>query len=472
MPSAAGRGVVRYSTLRKRRFEEGGCDATKEGHVMSREDSIVGILLLVGLGSLTGTASSETYIVDQSGGGDFLTIQDAIDVAQDLDEILVRSGTYVENIDYSGKDLWIHSESGPDATIIDGSAGPGDTGTTVTFSGGESIVAKLEGFSVTGGHGTDYVDRNRGGGILCLNAAPTIFSCKIYGNTADGGAGFYGDNANPTIIECQFTNNSAASLGGAISNSSAGANYYIYECLFEDNSAGWGGGALHCDPCTGVIEDCEFRGNIADTGGAVSLGYGPGPSFRTCIFEDNQAVHSNGGAVRLREGSVEFEACLFVDNHADVDGGAIFATDPGAEVNLQSCTLYGNGAGRYGGNLAGYSTFFHCQNTIISFAVLGSGVYCTGSDAQFLCCDVYGNAGGDFEGGCGFGGENGNISMDPLFCNPGNGDFQLRDDSPCAPFSPPNSECDLIGALPVGCTAPTPTESVSWGRLKTTYEGH
>jgi len=45
----------------------------------------------------------------------------------------------------------------------------------------------------------------------------------------------------------------------------------------------------------------------------------------------------------------------------------------------------------------------------------------------------------------------GNISEDPIFCDPQNADFQLAANSPCTPFAPLNPECDLIGAWPVAC---------------------
>ena len=85
------------------------------------------------------------------------------------------------------------------------------------------------------------------------------------------------------------------------------------------------------------------------------------------------------------------------------------------------------------------------------------------------CCDLCGNSGGDWVG-CiedQFG-IRGNISEDPLFCGPDNGDLTLQDCSPCAPFSPPNPEGDLIGAWPVGCGG-TPTTRSTWGGVKALF---
>ena len=66
------------------------------------------------------------------------------------------------------------------------------------------------------------------------------------------------------------------------------------------------------------------------------------------------------------------------------------------------------------------------------------------------CTDLYANEAGDwvrqFDGWLG---RDGNISVDPIFCDFGNEDYTLRPHSPCAPDSQP--DCGRIGALDVGC---------------------
>jgi hypothetical protein len=93
-------------------------------------------------------------------------------------------------------------------------------------------------------------------------------------------------------------------------------------------------------------------------------------------------------------------------------------------------------------------------NTIIAFSTQGAAVGCSdNSSVTLTCCDIYGNAGGDWVG-CiaGQNGINGNFSADPLFCDPGNADFTLDSRSPCLPGSHPDGvNCGLIGALGEGC---------------------
>lgn len=93
--------------------------------------------LLCGVVSLNGSVLAADLIVDGSGGGDFEFIQDAIGAAVDGDRVLVRSGTYEENVDFVGKDIVVESESGANSTIIDGT----DSGSVVTFRV-ESLVAR------------------------------------------------------------------------------------------------------------------------------------------------------------------------------------------------------------------------------------------------------------------------------------------------------------------------------------------
>ena len=83
------------------------------------------------------------------------------------------------------------------------------------------------------------------------------------------------------------------------------------------------------------------------------------------------------------------------------------------------------------------------------------------------CCDLYQSGGG----GCHYFdiGTSGNFSLDPLFCDAANDNYTLKQSSPCAPGNhPQGSNCDLIGALPVGCAgvAIAPT---TWGRIKAMF---
>jgi hypothetical protein len=96
----------------------------------------------------------------------------------------------------------------------------------------------------------------------------------------------------------------------------------------------------------------------------------------------------------------------------------------------------------------------------------GRALRCEGSQVSVHCNDVYGNTEGNDLCGTDLGG---NFSLDPLFCDPENGDYTLDGCSPCLPGNHPDgADCGLIGALGQGCGA-TSVEESSWGRIKSLY---
>lgn len=189
------------------------------------------------------------------------------------------------------------------------------------------------------------------------------------------------------------------------------------------------------------------------------------------VFEGVGVIHGDmgefcGGAAVVVEGTVTLRNCVFAGNRG-LYGGAI-VTQGWCLVSLVSCTFFDNEATAPGGGSAlamddvGWA---YLDNCIVVFGRAGRAFESLGGSIDLACCDVYGNDGGDYTGPvAGQLGVNGNISEDPLFCDPGSLNLSIAEDSPCAP----DGECGLIGALPVGC-GPTPAEVTTWGRIKELY---
>jgi nitrous oxidase accessory protein NosD len=135
---------------------------------------------------------------------EYSTIQDAIDEAEDGDEVLVSAsgGPYVENINLSGNTKTITVKT-TDGAVIDGNK----SGSVVSFTAGSSST--LDGFTIKNGSATN------GGGIYCDSSSPTITNCTITGNSATGasgdvsGGGIYCSSSSPTITNCTISGNSA-----------------------------------------------------------------------------------------------------------------------------------------------------------------------------------------------------------------------------------------------------------------------
>ena len=68
------------------------------------------------------------------------------------------------------------------------------------------------------------------------------------------------------------------------------------------------------------------------------------------------------------------------------------------------------------------------------------------------CCDVFGNGSGDYMGISDQAGLDGNISVDPIFCDLESSKYEIHALSPCAPgHHPEGANCGLIGAGGIGC---------------------
>ena len=221
----------------------------------------------------------------------------------------------------------------------------------------------------------------------------------------------------------------------------------------------YGGGICIENYTSPKIERCVLRQNrIGFAGGGLSIHTHCDPIIRDCFFEENVSrddSYGQGGGIYCGDHcDATIERCTLVGNEALVIGGGIMPHLYSAP-EIRNCTLVGNRAPDGANVGCRHHGWPQIENTIIAFGEDGAGVFCMmDSDPLLTCCDVYGNAGGDWIDCIAeqFG-VNGNICEDPLFCDDLNPDapWRLREGSPCAPFTPPNAECDLIGAWPEGC---------------------
>ena len=178
---------------------------------------------------------------------DYETIQEAITESQSGDIVLIAQGTYNENIDFEGKQItvtsnYITSEDQEDIenTIIHG---VGYLPKVVYFGTGESNQSILNGLTISGGNGGDYL--GSGGGIVCESSvSPSLTNLIITGNIGSYGGGVIVlDNSQPIIDNCIFENNGDGyqySYGAAlyVKNSTA----TVTNSTFRDNNCGQGAG--------------------------------------------------------------------------------------------------------------------------------------------------------------------------------------------------------------------------------------
>jgi len=373
-------------------------------------------------------------LVTPEGDGDYPTIQAAIDAVAPPVEIVLVDGVFAgsgnRDIDFHGKALTLRSLSGdPTTCLIDCGGSTLETHRGFYFHSGEDTSTVVTGITISGGYivEAEQTAANAGGGILCLGgSSPKFIDCIVDDNTAQWNGGGLGvHESSPVFIDCTVSNNYAFNSCAGFWTSNCNAEFR--SCVFAMNeTANHGGGGCCQDPGVVVFLDCVFRENTAaGMAGGLNCGDDSDPILSGCLFFDNSAV-DHGGAVNC-----------WVDS------------DP---VISQS-TLVRNHAGTGAGIRSALGSSPAVYNTIIAFSVGAEAISCDeGSDASITCSDLFGNEGGDWIG-CVAGqyGVDGNIFVDPAFCNVDSSDFYLEAGSPCSGENSPG--CGQIGAYPVGCAS-------------------
>ena len=180
-----------------------------------------------------------------------------------------------------------------------------------------------------------------GGAIRCVSeqgneASLDIVDCTFDNNHADDGGAIYAEYVRTNILNCRFTNNSADDHGGAIEFDVREST--IRNCHFEDNKAKDYGGAIYFTEHDGdprerysrsnVVRDSTFISNQGDYGGAIYTN-GCHNEMINCYFYKNHA-NTDGGAIYAYapvNGNDGVFQCVFLENSAEDDGGAIYARE-------------------------------------------------------------------------------------------------------------------------------------------------
>lgn len=413
-------------------------------------------LPLISVSALLGApAFGTTWRVTPDGTGDYPTIQAAIDAAQPGDVIELAAGTFTGEgnraVSFRGKAVTVRSQNGnPQMCRIDcQSAARG-----FLFTLGEGSESVLEGVTIVNGLA------NEGGAVICNDSSPRISRCIFFRNRAHWNAGALKCmHAHPALADCRFEENRAEIFGGAIFGS-AECHPDFTDCTFLANTVGQGGGAASFDLATrATFTRCRVERNVAATCGGGIMSWCATLDLTDCGFFDNDAgtFGMGGGLYDGGTGSGgTLTGCTFSGNRAELYGGGMY--HEGTQVTLTHCTFHGN-ASPLGGGLFCYNPWpdptVTVTNAIFSFSTEGEGVRAWNATSvpALTCCDIYGNAGGDWVGPIApQAGVHGNLSADPLYCDVSRGDFRLSATSPCVTRGE-LAHCGggFLGAWEIGC---------------------
>jgi hypothetical protein len=216
-----------------------------------------------------------------------------------------------------------------------------------------------------------------------------------------------------------------------------------------------------------VLDGVTITNGVAYIGAGVNCSSESSPTIANCVIRDCSAEY---GAGIYCFNIPELNGCVFYNNHAVQEAGAITCTGPDP-ITITSCTFVANSSS-WGGAITSIYGDLTIENSIIASCAEGEAVACSpDGTAELHCCCVYGNAEGDWvDCIAGQASLNGNISADPLLCDVGSGNVALCANSPCREEA---SGCGAaIGARGTDCPeCDAPVSAVSWGVLKRMYRG-
>ncbi len=272
-----------------------------------------------------------------------------------------------------------------------------------------------------------------GGGLHILDADVTLTDVTIDGHAGvQRGGGVYmatvAQAPTLTMTGGAVTNNTAIDRGAGIFTGSG--TIELTDVVIGNNSPAptatlLTGGGLHLEATTVSLDGVVIEENSAQFGGGVS--------FQACP-------------------SISFVGSVVARNVGLLLGGSVYLTG-NTSATLANLTVAENHCANGGAGLYANATPLTLSNSIIAFntggASLSNGVHIAGAAATLSCNNVFGNANLNYSGIADQTGTNGNISLDPLFCDVAESDYRIQLGSPCAPAQ--SGACGLIGALEPGC---------------------
>jgi len=322
--------------------------------------------------------SQKKYFVPDN----FSTIQSALNKANDGDTIIVRPGTYFENIildENFANNVKLYSETNAINTIIN--AGGGKSCLEISkfsFSSNENDKFEMKGFTITNsslrsGLQFQYVDVNLldliiennvfnsngwsyGGGLYLYNSNVFIDNCIIRNNKTIStdwsyGGGCYFTGCNINISRSKIYNNTSISTngwaygGGLYFNDCK--NSLISSCDINFNKVTtplWNyGGAIHCDNFQEfsnlIIENSYIIGNEVDTGNwhdgsAISMS-DTKLTINNTVISQNQATLNKLSVSTIYIENINSDSTILVVNNSSIanNSGPILIDDFSSSIN-------------------------------------------------------------------------------------------------------------------------------------------
>ncbi|MCP4347378.1 MAG: PQQ-binding-like beta-propeller repeat protein [Desulfobacterales bacterium] len=247
---------------------------------------------------------------------------------------------------------------------------------------------------------------------------------------------------NGRVISFSSGEKSSSVLSGfTITNGSSqwGGGIYLYQSgptlrnlVITGNSADSGGGGIEiANKSNPVIEHVTIYGNSSGLGGGINISYESGPVIKHAIIYNNSA--QSGGGINCFQVSPSFEFVTVYGNSAEI-GGALLSNE--SDIGILNSIFWNN---------------MTQEIYMVDNGANPSSITISYSDIQGGVSEIVSDNGGVANW------LDGNVNSDPLFNDPENGDYSLKENSPCIDTGENDSD---MGAVPYDSSA---------GTLKWTY---
>jgi len=310
----------------------------------------------------------------------YKTIQAAVDYSVDADTIIVKPGTYIENIEIIQKDIILGSlyftsndTSYISQTIIDGSNNLTRRGITII----SSEKSTVSGFTIT---------KSGNGGL-------EIFSSKVL------------------IENCLIINNLSSQYGGGV-QVIANSELNLENTVINSNSS-------------------------AEEGGGLYVSQSPKVTIINSEISNNSTTNREGGGlylsgVNIDESVVDIINSTIINNSTNHMGGAAYITS-GVTINISNSIFWGNKSGVTCNSSYTKSNFYTIGNNKTNIINIDYTDFQFGKDDGACFDQLHELTWGD-----------NNIDIDPLFANVDNEDYNLTFYSPVIDKGNPDLDGDDI----------------------------
>ncbi|MEW6218264.1 MAG: choice-of-anchor Q domain-containing protein [Thermodesulfobacteriota bacterium] len=335
-----------------------------------------------------GTLTVVNPITVCASGCDYTSIQGAISSGSTPSGayILVKNGTYSENVNFGGKNVYVYSENGAANTTIQGAAG---NNPVLTFSNGETASAVVDGFTIDNQFSGAEKDR---GIFISNNAAPTIKNCIVKGHTPannyNGGAGIHIDGGGATIDSCTIGDAVAPNssrYGSGVYAANAGGALTITNSSLVSNQTIFMGGAIYLNnrSSTTTITGTTVSNNTAGQhAGGIYCANSPLVINSSTIEYNSTPTNYEGGGLYLTGAATTLTITgpTSISHNSSRHGPGIYANGIGT-VSVSDTTLNANtsSTGMGGGmHLTAMTSSITVTNTAItnnSTSAQGAGIY-------------------------------------------------------------------------------------------------